>query len=522
MKGSDSLTDFASAYDSGFEPEHSSVKNKFMKKYPDIFSAVEKFGENQNEFNKKASDCIEELIKRINRLEDALEAEIQARKKAESSVLSVKKELDTVRLRSTLNTNQLEKLDSALVKYSERTEDYILRISPGARLKDCPKGCREANIDMKINMPERIENIKKSLGEEQENKLHDLEKLCLKAVSRELSYFNAYEEVGIDFYGKEKYAEIIYKNLCKNSIYKINSGEATGHTGRYFVFCGDTANIPEKAILKSGMIFITGHKPLEGLSEAYINDLKFLNDCGIHNYTAMNPDAYDILREAGFRCVTILSAEELASGNVIAAVENGIENAIPNGAERFSVLMDKFFNSGKGFISSKEGIIDFIMQNKFKSGEPEIKCINSLEKTASAAILKNYFSTSDITSTNIYQDSENKYDIITGFDYISHFDYNKRKELYYKAKNMLKKDGLLLFSGKNPVIGIKMRAINGWEKYPVYEAMWTSEQLISELEENGFKIKFLIPTGTGLYDQLPSKYKNLPSLYIIGAAINKG
>ena len=94
----------------------------------------------------------------------------------------------------------------------------------------------------------------------------------------------------------------------------------------------------------------------------------------------------------------------------------------------------------------------------------------------------------------------------------------KRKELYNKARDMLNDSGLLVFSGKDPVTGIKLRAIDGWEKYPVYEAMWTSGQLISELEENGFRIKFLIPTGTGLYDRLPSKYKNIPSLYIIGAS----
>lgn len=340
----------------------------------------------------------------------------------------------------------------------------------------------------------------------------------MKAVSRELSYFNAYEEVVIDFYGREKYAEIIYKNLCKNSIYKINSGEATGNSGRYFVYCGDTASIPEKAVLKSGMIFITGHNPLEGLSEACVDDLRFLNDCGIHSYTAMNQDAYTALREAGFRCVSISSAEELASGNIIAAIEDGIENAIPNGAEKYSVISDILFRAGKSFIRSNNDIIDFIMNNKLKSEEPEIKCINSLEKTALAAIIKNYFSASDITSTDLSQESSNKYDLITGFDYISHFEYKKRKELYNKARDMLNDSGLLVFSGKDPVTGIKLRAIDGWEKYPVYEAMWTSGQLISELEENGFRIKFLIPTGTGLYDRLPSKYKNIPSLYIIGAS----
>ena len=516
MKGSDNLRDFVAAYYP--QDEQSAAKGKFSKKYPGVLTEIEVFGENQNSFNQKAADCFNELNDRLMRLEDALAAEIQARKKAEASVSSLKKELDSVRLRSTLNSNQIEKIDGALVKYSERTEDYVLRISPGARLKDCPKGCREVDIDAQINMPERFEGIKNSLGEEREKKLRDLEKVCMKAVSRELSYFNAYEEVVIDFYGREKYAEIIYKNLCKNSIYKINSGEATGNSGRYFVYCGDTASIPENAVLKSGMIFITGHNPLEGLSEACVDDLRFLNDCGIHSYTAMNQDAYTALREAGFRCVSISSAEELASGNIIAAIEDGIENAIPNGAEKYSVISDLLFRAGKSFIRSNNDIIDFIMNNKLKSEEPEIKCVNSLEKTALAAIIKNYFSASDITSTDLSQESSNKYDLITGFDYISHFEYKKRKELYNKARDMLNDSGLLVFSGKDPVTGIKLRAIDGWEKYPVYEAMWTSGQLISELEENGFRIKFLIPTGTGLYDRLPSKYKNIPSLYIIGAS----
>jgi len=218
LKGSDNLRDFVAAYNP--QDEQSAAKGKFSKKYPGVLTEIEVFGENQNSFNQKAADCFNELNDRLMRLEDALAAEIQARKKAEASVSSLKKELDSVRLRSTLNSNQIEKIDGALVKYSERTEDYVLRISPGARLKDCPKGCREVDIDAQINMPERFEGIKNSLGEEREKKLRDLEKVCMKAVSRELSYFNAYEEVVIDFYGREKYAEIIYKNLCKNSIIK--------------------------------------------------------------------------------------------------------------------------------------------------------------------------------------------------------------------------------------------------------------------------------------------------------------
>ena len=517
MKGTEDLKKSIAAYTPDEPDEMSALQKKFAKKYPDALDSVNIFGQNQNEFNRQVTECFDELIEHCRRLEDALAAEITARKRDTAPVPAMKKELDAVRLRSTLNSNQLEKIDSALVRYSERTEDYVLHIAPGARLKDCPKGCREAEIDSLVNMPERLEAVKKASGKEREQKLHDLEKVCMKAVSRELSYFNAYEEIGIDFYGTEKYAEIIYRNLCKNSIYKIEYGDKSGDTGRYFVYCGETAAVPEKAFLKSGMIFITGHNPFEGLDEQYIDDLRFLNDCGIHSYTAMNSEAFHALRNAGFRCVAAATAEELATGRIISAVESGIENAIPAGAEKYSSLTKRLENAGITFARTPDEILGYILKRRADDEDCTSLCIKSLEKTASAAVIKSYFNTAAISTSDISQNADGQFDMITGFDYISHFNYRDRIALYKKAKNMLKPGGLLLFSGKDPVTGIKIRAVDGWEKYPVYEAMWTSAQLVSELEENGFQIRFLIPTGTGLYNTLPSKYKNIPSLYIIGA-----
>lgn len=517
MKGTENLKKNIPAYIPEEIDEQSVFKKKFYKKYPDALESVDIFGQNQNEFNRQACEYLDEIVSHCRRLEDALAAEITVRKKDTATLSALKKEFDSVKLRSTLNSNQIEKIDGALVRYSERTEDYVLQIAPGARLKDCPKGCHEANIDSLVNMPERLSNIKAAVGEDRMQKLHDLEKVCMKAVSRQLSSFNAYEEVGIDFYGCEKYAEIIYKNLCWNSIYKIEFGNDSGDSGRYFVYCGETAAIPEKAILKSGMIFITGQNPFEGLSEEFINDLKFLNDCGVHSYTAMNLEAFELLKAAGFRCVTAACTEELASGKVISAVEMGIENAIPNGAEKYSLLTKRLNSVGIKFARTSDEILGVVMKSRTDTTDCNSECIKSLEKTASAAIIKNYFDTTAITSSDLSQTAETKYDLVTGFDYISHFEYKDRKFLYDKAKNMLKSGGMLLFSGKDPVTGIKMRAVEGWEKYPVYEAMWTSKQLITELEENGFQIRFLIPTGTGLYDMLPFKYKNIPSLYIIGA-----
>ncbi len=517
MEETENLRNCTAAYHPYEEEELSAAKKKFLKKYPDALEEVEVFGKNQNEFNRQSTECIQDLAERCKRLETALAAEITARKKDTAGIAAMKKELDTVRLRSTLNSNQVEKIDSALVRYSEKTEDYVLNIAPGARLKDVPKGCREAEIDQSVNMSERIEAIKKAPPQEREQKLHDFEKVCMKAITRELSFFNAYEEIGIDFYGAEKYAEIIYRNLCKNSIYKIRQGSDSGDSGRYFVYCGETAAVPEKAFLKSGMIFLTGQNPFEGFDEKYIEDLRFLNDCGIHSYTALNINAFNALKKAGFRCIASAAAEELASGRIISAVEYGIENAVPAGAEKYSQLEKYFENREIKFARTHDEIMGHILRERAEA-DFTYECIKSLEKTAAAAIVKNYFGTASIASADISQNSTEKSDLLTGFDYINHFNYADRKALYNKARGMLRQGGLLLFGGKNPVTGIKMRAVEGWGKHPVYEAMWTQKQLIDELEENGFQIRFLIPTGTGLYDQLPPKYKDITSLYIVGAS----
>ena len=50
--------------------------------------------------------------------------------------------------------------DSIMGKYTEKLENYALSISPGARLADCPKGCKEADISNCIGYYEKgISNL---------------------------------------------------------------------------------------------------------------------------------------------------------------------------------------------------------------------------------------------------------------------------------------------------------------------------------------------------------------------------
>lgn len=119
-----------------------------------------------------------------------------------------------------------------------------------------------------------------------------------------------------------------------------------------------------------------------------------------------------------------------------------------------------------------------------------------MEKTAVNAAENYYFSGENINRCRISDTHEGIFDVINGLNYVNHLDYSHRKKIYARVKTMMETDGLFIFNGFDAVIGIKLRAINGWGEYPVYEALWTREQLISELEDNGFKIKFLIPAGT--------------------------
>ncbi len=74
-----------------------------------------------------------------------------------------------------------------------------MSISPGARLADCPKGCKEADISNCIGYYEKIETARNSVGLSENT---ELEKFLYNALSREFSAMSAFDKVIIDFTGK--------------------------------------------------------------------------------------------------------------------------------------------------------------------------------------------------------------------------------------------------------------------------------------------------------------------------------
>lgn len=469
------------------------------------------FGQRQNELNAQLAETVAELAERCISLGETLEKEIDIRHKTATALAAIKKELDTVRLRSTLNSNQIEKMDGGLFRFSEKLENYALNIAPGARVADCPKGCKEADISGSIGYFDRIESLRGS--ENDTAKAQEFEKFCMKAVSRELDAMSAYDEIVIDFYGEDKYAAVLYGNLSRNSIYKINhikSGDEP--QGCFSIICSENMKLPKRLMFRSALVLISGNEPFAECSDEEKENLRFLNDCGLHTYLTTSEQAYEKLTAAGFRCVSHIIADRLMHGFVVKYAEKGMESAVPAGAVSFRGFMRTLEESGQTFIREPERFPDFI------SGYP-FNCLAMMERASLEAMEKHYFHGADVSKCLVSETDEGIFNLISGMNFINHLDYTERRKAYTRVKTMLENDGLFVFNGFDSVMGIKLRAVEGWEKFPIYEALWTREQLIAELEENGFKIKFLIPAGTGLFDMLPPKYRKSPAEWIVGVTV---
>ncbi|MBR6106860.1 MAG: glycosyltransferase [Oscillospiraceae bacterium] len=102
-----------------------------------------------------------------------------------------------------------------------------------------------------------------------------------------------------------------------------------------------------------------------------------------------------------------------------------------------------------------------------------------------------------------------KFDVITVFRFLRHYEYGTRKKLWALLRNALREGGVLLFDVPNRNFELPHRARNGWGNYPIYDIFWTKETLREELAANGLRLTALVPVGQGLYP-LPAEYRSEP------------
>jgi ubiquinone/menaquinone biosynthesis C-methylase UbiE len=89
---------------------------------------------------------------------------------------------------------------------------------------------------------------------------------------------------------------------------------------------------------------------------------------------------------------------------------------------------------------------------------------------------------------------KNSFDLVFTFRFIRHYKMEDRKKLYTQIKSVLKDDGFLVFEALNLKKSFRIRSMVGKEKYNVYDELYFKEDLVKELEENGFVVVSIHPT----------------------------
>ncbi|MBR0141910.1 MAG: methyltransferase domain-containing protein, partial [Ruminococcus sp.] len=150
------------------------------------------------------------------------------------------------------------------------------------------------------------------------------------------------------------------------------------------------------------------------------------------------------------------------------------------------------------------------------------KCISADASAEMLKLVKNRFKDStnppDVGMIDVIADKiKGKYDAVTCFRYIRHFEYSSRKIIYNKFRNILTEDGILIFDVPNIDFELPLKHLKGWEKYNIYDVFFDRESITEELRLSGFRIKYMIPTGQGLMTDLPANLRNQPVTWTVGA-----
>ncbi len=97
--------------------------------------------------------------------------------------------------------------------------------------------------------------------------------------------------------------------------------------------------------------------------------------------------------------------------------------------------------------------------------------------------------------------TDEKFDVITCFRLLRHFDYPDRREFYERVKSLLQPRGLAVIDVPSPRYELLQRARGeGWAQYPIYDVFWTVDGFQDELRRNGLALRSYARIGCGLHD----------------------
>lgn len=106
--------------------------------------------------------------------------------------------------------------------------------------------------------------------------------------------------------------------------------------------------------------------------------------------------------------------------------------------------------------------------------------------------------------------TEDRYDLITAFRFVRHFDYRDRRILYEKLHKLLNEDGIVIVDFPDKQAETQLRDYHGWGSFHVYDVFWNEFEIVDELSDNGFMVlgqipigQYLMPKGTLNNEELP-------------------
>ncbi len=80
------------------------------------------------------------------------------------------------------------------------------------------------------------------------------------------------------------------------------------------------------------------------------------------------------------------------------------------------------------------------------------------------------------------------FDLVYSLRFIRRFDRSRREELYAEIRRVLKPEGFFIMDAQNRLVALPHRLSRGIERYPVYDELFLRSELMSELEEGGFRV----------------------------------
>ena len=501
-------------------------------------SGLEPFGEKQNQFNAQAAEVIEGLESRCAGLEDKL------RKYAEA-MIAMKKEFDKVRLRSTLNAKQLEKLGIAMDVQDRKIGGCMLAVKPEARLEGKIKGCKEISGGVYSGIGERVDAIKRCTAEEAAPKLAELGKYACSMTLKELSRtgWGGKGLIAVVCFNLSKVGNIdalkTYAEIAKGSVYNsvmISAEDSLGEpqASRNISYIPSSALKvrldalnPDLCIVCTDNIFdligfervftgydcivrLGGENPVGELDRSTLGELRYLNDTGMHHYIPLTAQAEQELSERSFKTI---------SGDIVSLAEKYAENKLSGHLISLSKWENAVALKGRK-LAIGYGDIKAACLEKAEDLTPPESCIEEMEKAAIRAIVKDYFGNADLCELDAdwdYFEREDRglYSVAVCFKNIKHFTYSARKNMYKKIQSNMTSEGLFIFNAPN--IRVCSR-IKDWARSEIFEAAWLKEDIVKELEDNGFNVRYIVPVGEGLYGTLSADVRNEPAGWTIAVS----